>query len=51
MKTLDEIINNENYERLNGALVERSVINCIAILTEDLSRQSNGSTMTNSWMI
>ena len=25
MKTLDEIINNENYERLNGALVERSV--------------------------
>lgn len=25
MKTLDEIINNENYERLNWALVERSV--------------------------
>lgn len=25
MKTLDEIINNENYERLNGALVERSI--------------------------
>lgn len=25
MKTLDEIINNENYERLNGALVKRSV--------------------------
>lgn len=25
MKTLEEIINNENYERLNGALVERSV--------------------------
>lgn len=24
MKTLDEIINNEHYERLNGALVERS---------------------------
>ena len=23
MKTLDEIINNENYERLNGALVKR----------------------------
>lgn len=25
MKTLDEIINNENYERLNGALVDRSI--------------------------
>ena len=25
MKTLDEIINNENYERLNGALVSRSI--------------------------
>ena len=25
MKTLDEIINNENYERLNGALIERSI--------------------------
>lgn len=25
MKTLDEIINNENYNRLNGALVERSI--------------------------
>ena len=25
MKTLDEIINNENYERLNGALVYRSI--------------------------
>ena len=25
MKTLDEIINNENYEKLNGALIERSV--------------------------
>lgn len=25
MKTLDEIINNENYERINGALVERSI--------------------------
>lgn len=25
MKTLDEIINNANYERLNGALVERSI--------------------------
>ena len=25
MKTLDEIINNENYERLNGALIKRSV--------------------------
>ena len=25
MKTLDEIINNENYTKLNGALVERSI--------------------------
>ena len=23
MRTLDEIINNENYERLNGALIKR----------------------------
>lgn len=25
MKTLDEIINNENYEKINGALVYRSI--------------------------
>lgn len=25
MKTLDEIINNDSYEKLNGALVERSI--------------------------
>lgn len=25
MKTLDEIINNEHYEKLNGALIERSI--------------------------
>lgn len=25
MKTIDEIINNENYKRLNGALVDRSI--------------------------
>lgn len=25
MKTLDEIINNENYTKLNGALVDRSI--------------------------
>lgn len=25
MKTLDQIINNENYTRLNGALIDRSV--------------------------
>lgn len=25
MKTLDEIINNENYKKLNGALIDRSI--------------------------
>lgn len=25
MKTLDEIINNENYKKINGALVDRSI--------------------------